>query len=627
MVIRVEKVLQQGDISECAEPYVKTQSVSQIEKLQANAAQFCERLGKFRMPFVWTAVNIMNILNSVKTPQAENENPPPKSCSLDRRSVKSTNSKDESTHINYMENETDLDTEKDEFLSTASKPSVLKNAYENFKKSVTKTNSFRSNKEDDETQMNRFKPIAITVNTFFKQEQDKLADEDLFRFLADLKKPTNLIKKLKCVQGQLRMEFSPFEHDMHEKDLGTHYPNSFFLTPELQLIKQSNLGVEKENKQKQNHYHQPLALHNHLLPVKDILEFPGKAVYSPNYIYRNLLFVYPLSVSLANLTRASGPTGGLNSVSSISNQQTSSARNIAIKINLMKGEEDHCALPVIFAKSSSTLDYHKEVYANVIYHNKTPQYHDEIKIKLPALLNETNASYHLLFTFYHVSCQSTKDQNQLESIIGYSWLPIQQQFQFETTTNSNETASDPTDSLIPNRCTMVKNGIYSLPICFDKLPSGYSNLNFSTYSPVHSAAHTSSNDDDTAENDSSDQNDLTTTTVTNITTASNSNNSSISLSKSYFDVRLNLVSTIHTQDVYLERFIHLINQTSVDSNLLRKSLAELHLADAEALIKFLFIILDKLFHLLVQVPTMSVYGLGKKKFYNLDLVFSKSRPD
>ena len=66
LVIRIEKVLQQGDIGECAEPYVKAQqqSASQIEKLQASASQFCERLGKYRMPFVWTAINIMSILNS-----------------------------------------------------------------------------------------------------------------------------------------------------------------------------------------------------------------------------------------------------------------------------------------------------------------------------------------------------------------------------------------------------------------------------------------------------------------------------------------------------------------------------------------------------------------------------------
>ena len=63
--------MQQGDIGECAEPYVKAQqqSASQIEKLQTGAGQFCERLGKYRMPFVWTAINIMSILNNNNTNQ------------------------------------------------------------------------------------------------------------------------------------------------------------------------------------------------------------------------------------------------------------------------------------------------------------------------------------------------------------------------------------------------------------------------------------------------------------------------------------------------------------------------------------------------------------------------------
>lgn len=68
LVVRVEKCLQQGDIGECAEPYVKAaasgQSASQVEKLASNAAQFCERLGKYRMPFVWTAINVMTILTN-----------------------------------------------------------------------------------------------------------------------------------------------------------------------------------------------------------------------------------------------------------------------------------------------------------------------------------------------------------------------------------------------------------------------------------------------------------------------------------------------------------------------------------------------------------------------------------
>jgi hypothetical protein len=160
------------------------------------------------------------------------------------------------------------------------------------------------------------------------------------------------------------------------------------------------------------------------------------------------------------------------------------------------------------------------VFVNVVYHNKTPQYNDEVKIRLPALLNSSN--YHLLFTFYHISCQNTKDQ--LDTIIGYSWLPLQQQFQYETTvyfTNQPATSStglgttqlgqfnsivcDPmvnlssssssngngpligqatsgssalgqtnkvSSTVNSNRVNMIKSGIYSLPISFEKLPQG-----------------------------------------------------------------------------------------------------------------------------------------------------------
>lgn len=32
-----------------------------------NAAQCCERLGKYRMPFAWTAINLMNVVTGVNS--------------------------------------------------------------------------------------------------------------------------------------------------------------------------------------------------------------------------------------------------------------------------------------------------------------------------------------------------------------------------------------------------------------------------------------------------------------------------------------------------------------------------------------------------------------------------------
>ncbi len=394
-----------------------------------------------------------------------------------------------------------------------------------------------------------FKPVAITINTFFKQESEKLSDEDLFRCLSDLKKPTSLIKKLKCLPGYLKLEFSPFNFDFSSTPTSNNSSSSnssslnnhFVLSPELQFLKLLN-STSPHQQTHQMYQQSLLSHHHHLTPIKDVLEFPSHNVYEPNSFYRNLLYIYPLSINIcsANVNRSSMMAGGgsgsggmsasgqapnsaLSNNSSLLN--SSSARNIAIKVNFMKGEEEHCALPVLFAKSSSTLEYCKEVFVNVVYHNKAPQYHDEVKIKLPALLADNN--YHLLFTFYHISCQSSKDQNQLETIIGYSWLPLQQQFQYETTIhfanpsnnlnisqmnannvytsgnfvsnsqmnqanfdlnnasfqiNSNDlNLNGSTTTTTTNRCSMIKSGIYSLPISFEKLPTGYANLNYSIY--------------------------------------------------------------------------------------------------------------------------------------------------
>lgn len=59
LVIRLEKVLQQGDVADCAEVYLKEDKNK--EKAQLNAQYFCERLGKFRMPFAWSAIYLSNV--------------------------------------------------------------------------------------------------------------------------------------------------------------------------------------------------------------------------------------------------------------------------------------------------------------------------------------------------------------------------------------------------------------------------------------------------------------------------------------------------------------------------------------------------------------------------------------
>lgn len=59
-VIRFEKVLE-GDSAKAADNYVraadeKLKDDKFVEKIKGNARQFCKRLGKYTMPFAWTAV-------------------------------------------------------------------------------------------------------------------------------------------------------------------------------------------------------------------------------------------------------------------------------------------------------------------------------------------------------------------------------------------------------------------------------------------------------------------------------------------------------------------------------------------------------------------------------------------
>lgn len=85
------------------------------------------------------------------------------------------------------------------------------------------------------------------------------------------------------------------------------------------------------------------------------------------------------------------------------------------------GEEGHKGLKVIFGKSSCPEMTH-EMFSAVTYHNKSPDFYEEVKIKLPSNLREY---HHILFTFYHISCQGQrKDQQSTELPVGYTWIPI-----------------------------------------------------------------------------------------------------------------------------------------------------------------------------------------------------------
>ncbi|EPY83523.1 dedicator of cytokinesis protein 8 isoform 1, partial [Camelus ferus] len=303
---KIEKVLQQGEIGECAEPYMVIKesdggkSKEKIEKLKLQAESFCQRLGKYRMPFAWAPISLASFFN-VST--------------LDR----------EVTDVESMVGKGSAG----ERRTLSQSRRLSERAFSLEENGVVK---------------------PMTVNSFFKQEGDRLSDEDLFKFLADYKRSSSLQRRVKSI------------------------PEVLPLTALLLQVPSVRVTV---------------------LPPRGTMH----ALFSVDAA-RNLLYVYPQRLNFAN--------------------KLASARNITIKIQFMCGEDASNAMPVIFGKSNGP-EFLQEVYTAVTYHNKSPDFYEEVKIKLPAKLT---VSHHLLFTFYHISCQQ-KQGNSVESLLGYSKVPLQ----------------------------------------------------------------------------------------------------------------------------------------------------------------------------------------------------------
>ncbi|KAM7416050.1 hypothetical protein PAMA_018225 [Pampus argenteus] len=465
LVIKLEKVLQQGEISDCADPYItmresdSTKNKDKLEKLRCQAEAFCQRLGRYRMPFAWATVNIMEVINTATT--------------------------------------NDRDVTDSDSLKSGKSSSIDRRAQ------LPRRNSERYNTLDDQyCNISAFKPATITITTIFKQEGDRLSDEDLLKFLADIKKTSTPQRRIKTISGSIKLDMSPL-HD---------FPHACLSTELIPLIPVAEKSIRH---------------------VKEVLEFPSREVYVPHNIYRNLLYVYPQRLNFVN--------------------RLTSARNISIKMQFMSGEDPSCALPVIFGKSSGP-EFVQEVYTPVTYHNKSPDFYEEVKFALPARLT---GRHHLLFTFYHISCQQKQNQSgSCETLIGYSWLPMVNNDRLQT-------------------------GQFCLPIALDRLPVNYSLHPPEKLPPQLPPVKW------------------------------------MESHKGLFNLEVQAVSSVHTQDNHLERFFTLchaleggatfplrVREEKIPENKLehelKLSIISLSSSSLEPLVLFLHLVLDKLFTLIMQ---------------------------
>uniref|UniRef100_A0A8C5H908 Dedicator of cytokinesis protein 9-like n=1 Tax=Gouania willdenowi TaxID=441366 RepID=A0A8C5H908_GOUWI len=216
------------------------------------------------------------------------------------------------------------------------------------------------------------------------------------------------------------------------------------------------------------------------------------------------------------------------------------ARNIAVCIEFKDSDEDDAqSLKCIYGRPGGAL-FTKHAYAAVLHHQQNPEFYDEIKVELPTQLHE---KHHLLFTFYHVSCDSSsKKKDVVESPVGSAWLPL----------------------LRDGRVIMNEQ---LLPVAAS-LPAGY--LTSHDGANKHSGQEIKWVDG----------------------------------GKLLFKVSTHLVSTVYTQDQHLHNFFHHCQSTEMSEQAsdgeLVKYLKSLHAMEGHVMVNFLPTILNQLFCVLTR---------------------------
>uniref|UniRef100_A0A5F9CSH6 Dedicator of cytokinesis 9 n=1 Tax=Oryctolagus cuniculus TaxID=9986 RepID=A0A5F9CSH6_RABIT len=213
----------------------------------------------------------------------------------------------------------------------------------------------------------------------YRQDSNKLSNDDMLKLLADFRKPEKMAK-LPVILGNLDITIDNVSSDF------PNYVNSSYI-PMKQFEACAKVPITFE--------------------VEEFVPCIPKHT-QPYTVYNNHLYVYPKYLKFD------------------SQKTFAKARNIAICIEFKESdEEDSLPLKCIYGRPGGPV-FTRSAFAAVLHHQQNPEFYDEIKIELPTQLHE---KHHLLFTFFHVSCDnsskgSTKKKDVVETQVGYSWLPL-----------------------------------------------------------------------------------------------------------------------------------------------------------------------------------------------------------
>uniref|UniRef100_A0A8C2XMN1 Dedicator of cytokinesis 10 n=1 Tax=Cyclopterus lumpus TaxID=8103 RepID=A0A8C2XMN1_CYCLU len=150
-----------------------------------------------------------------------------------------------------------------------------------------------------------------------------------------------------------------------------------------------------------------LSKHQPTVEVEEFVQDTTKFT-QPHRVYRNHIYVYPKHLKYD------------------SQKSFAKARNLSVYVEFRSSDEEVAKpLKCIYGKPGGPV-LTTAACSTVLHHSQNPDFYDEVKIELPTQLHE---KHHLLFSFYHVTCDinaktNAKRREALETPVGYSWLPL-----------------------------------------------------------------------------------------------------------------------------------------------------------------------------------------------------------
>uniref|UniRef100_A0A7N8WJA9 Dedicator of cytokinesis 10 n=1 Tax=Mastacembelus armatus TaxID=205130 RepID=A0A7N8WJA9_9TELE len=218
----------------------------------------------------------------------------------------------------------------------------------------------------------RFSPL-------FKQESNKISTDDLIKLVTEYRRAEKT-SKLQTIPGTLdiAVDYVPLEH-----------PN---------CVTSSYVPVKP---------FEDLSKHQPTVEVEEFVQDTTKFT-QPHRVYKNHIYVYPKHLKYD------------------SQKSFAKARNLAVYVEFRSSDEEVAKpLKCIYGKPGGPV-FATAACSIVLHHSQSPDFYDEVKIELPTQLHE---KHHLLFSFYHVTCDinaktNAKRKETLETAVGYSWLPL-----------------------------------------------------------------------------------------------------------------------------------------------------------------------------------------------------------